>query len=139
MDLGAILLSYVNWQDLALVTALEYAYDHSPKGIKVVVQAFGILAGTEGSADALALSAAARNSHLVAFYASLTAGMAAVTVASWLTFRRDNDRAREGDENQFAVSQCQGHVRCRTRRGFADAAPALHPIDAGRPLSFAVP
>lgn len=127
----------------ALVTALEYAYDHAPGGMKVLVQAFGLLAGSAGSAGALALSAAARNPHLVAFYASLTAGMAAVTVAFWLAFRRYddqyNDRAQESDTAQFPVSQCQGHVHCRTRRRLADAAPALDPIDAGRPLSFAVP
>lgn len=126
----------------ALVTALEYAYDHAPKRMKVVVQAFGLLAGSAGSAGALTLTAAARNPHLVTFYASLTAGMVAVTVAFWLAFHRYDDQAsaggRDASQSDTASRQEQMDSR-RTRRRFADPAPTLDPIDAGRPLSFAVP
>jgi POT family proton-dependent oligopeptide transporter len=69
------------------VTGLEYAYDHSPKDMKVIVQAISLLVGGIGSAVALALSAVAHDPNLVIFYASLAGAMAAITVIFWIVFR----------------------------------------------------
>ena len=127
----------------AYVTALEYAHDHSPQRLKVVVQALSLLSGSAGSAGALALASVARDPHLVAFYASLTAGMAAVTVAFWLAFHRydaEEASAAERDACRGSIVGCQEQLGSRgARQHFADSAPTLDPIDAGRSLSFAVP
>ena len=125
----------------AYVAALEYAYDHSPQTMKVVVQAFGLLSGGAGSAGALVLTPIARDPHLVAFYASLTAGMTAATVAFWLAFHRYDAEASaaERDACRGDMAGCQEQTESRfARRRFADSAPTLDPIDTGRPLSFAV-
>lgn len=127
---------------VAYVTALEYAYNHSPRKLKVVVQAFGLLAGSAGSAGALALTPIARNPHLVAFYASLTAGMTAVTVAFWLACHEYDAEASaaERDACRGDVAGCQEQTESgRARRRFANSAPKLDPVDTGGPLSFAVP
>ena len=65
----------------AYITALEYAHNYLPQTLKVVVQALSLLSRSAGSASALALASVACNPHLIAFYASLTASIAAVTVA----------------------------------------------------------
>jgi POT family proton-dependent oligopeptide transporter len=75
------------------VTGLEYAYDHSPKDMKVIVQAINLLVAGAGSAVALALSAVAHDPNLVIFYASLTGAMTVTTVGFWLVFRNyDKDQ-----------------------------------------------
>jgi POT family proton-dependent oligopeptide transporter len=71
----------------AYVTALEYANENSPKGLKVVVQAVSMLIGGAGSAMAMALTPIAHDPNLVAFYSSLTGAMAITTVVFWLLFR----------------------------------------------------
>jgi POT family proton-dependent oligopeptide transporter len=71
----------------AYVTALEYANENSPKALKVVVQAVSLLIGGVGSAFAMALTPAAHDPNLIAFYGSLTGGMAITTVLFWLLFR----------------------------------------------------
>jgi POT family proton-dependent oligopeptide transporter len=77
------------------VTGLEYAYDHSPKGMEIIVQAFNLFVAGIGSAVALALSIVAHDPNLVIFYASLTAGMLITTVVFWIVFRRyDKSYAR---------------------------------------------
>jgi POT family proton-dependent oligopeptide transporter len=72
------------------VTGLEYAYEHSPKGMEIIVQAFNLFVAGIGSAVALALTVVAHDPNLVIFYASLTAGMLITTVISWLVFRKYN-------------------------------------------------
>ncbi|KAH7076144.1 POT family-domain-containing protein [Paraphoma chrysanthemicola] len=72
----------------AYVTGLEYAYDHSPKDMKVIVQAISLIIGGLGSAVALALTAVAHDPNLVIFYASLTVAMAATALVFWSVFRR---------------------------------------------------
>jgi POT family proton-dependent oligopeptide transporter len=71
----------------AFVTAYEYAYDHSPKDMKVIVQAINLLMAGMGSVVALALTAVAHDPNLLIFYASLTAGMAVTTMIFWVVFR----------------------------------------------------
>jgi POT family proton-dependent oligopeptide transporter len=78
------------------VTGLEYAYDHSPSDMKVIVQAVSLLVAGLGSVIALALSAVAHDPNLLVFYASLTGGMAITAVVFWIVFR-NYDR---GSSNQ---------------------------------------
>ncbi|KAF2821522.1 MFS general substrate transporter [Ophiobolus disseminans] len=70
------------------VTGLEYAYDHSPKDMKVIVQAINLLMGGIGSAVALSLTTVAHDPNLVIFYGSLGAAMALTTAIFWLLFRK---------------------------------------------------
>ena len=69
------------------VTGLEYAYGHSPKDMKVIVQAISLLVGGIGSAVALSLTTVAHDPNLVTFYGSLAGAMGATTVIFWLLFR----------------------------------------------------
>lgn len=85
----------------AYVTGLEYAYDHSPKDMKVIVQAISLLVAGIGSVVALALTPIAHDLNLVIFYASLAAGMAATTVIFWLVFR-NYDRTKSPSEQQHS-------------------------------------
>jgi POT family proton-dependent oligopeptide transporter len=76
------------------VTGLEYAYGHSPKDMKVIVQAISLLTGGIGSTVALALTPIAQDPNLVIFYASITSGMLAITVFFAVSFRKyDKSRA----------------------------------------------
>lgn len=81
------------------VTGLEYAYDHSPKDMKVIVQAISLLVAGIGSVIALALTAVAHDPNLVIFYASLTIAMTVTTFAFWIVFhhydRASNDLVHE--------------------------------------------
>jgi POT family proton-dependent oligopeptide transporter len=71
-----------------LTTGMEYAYDHSPQGMKVLVQAIGLLMAAFGSTIALALTTVAYDPNLVIFYASLAGAMTLTTVVAWLLFRK---------------------------------------------------
>ncbi|KAH8702882.1 POT family-domain-containing protein [Phaeosphaeriaceae sp. PMI808] len=84
------------------VTGLEYAYDHSPKNMKVIVQAISLLVGGLGSAIALALTAISHDPNLVIFYASLTGGMAATTIIFWLFFRKYDKSTAAGSMDESA-------------------------------------
>jgi POT family proton-dependent oligopeptide transporter len=124
----------------AYVTALEYAYHHSPKAMKVVVQAIGLLVGSVGSACAMALTPVARNPYLVTFYASLTGSMAVTTVLFWALFRRYDSSpvCVEGTADSpaavFGVAQ-QANTRPAADR-VSDGKLLLGPIDAGGPLEL---
>ncbi|KAJ4363370.1 peptide transporter ptr2 [Neocucurbitaria cava] len=72
----------------AYVTGLEYAYDHSPEDMKVIVQAISLLLGGVGSACAMALAEVARDPNLIWLYTSLTAGMAVTALIFWLLFHK---------------------------------------------------
>ena len=123
----------------AYVTALEYAYDRSPKAMKVVVQAVGLLVGGLGSACAMALTPVARDPYLVTFYGSLTGGMAITTIVFWTLFRRY-------DSSQAAVEVTAGpseaslgpmhQVDSHPTTMVSDEAPLLKPIDAGGPIEL---
>ncbi|KAH7408769.1 POT family-domain-containing protein [Phaeosphaeria sp. MPI-PUGE-AT-0046c] len=86
----------------SFVTGLEYAYDHSPKDMKVIVQAISMVVGGIGSAIALALSVIAHDPNLVIFYASLTIAMAVTTFVFYIVFRNyDRTGADVADEEQL--------------------------------------
>ncbi|KAL6705479.1 peptide transporter ptr2 [Coniothyrium glycines] len=72
----------------AMTTAMEYAYEHSPKDMKVIVQAVNLLVAGLGSASAMALATVARDPWLTYLFAGLTGGMTLTTVIFWLIFRR---------------------------------------------------
>ncbi|KAF2875212.1 POT family-domain-containing protein, partial [Massariosphaeria phaeospora] len=72
----------------AYVTGLEFAYDHSPKDMKAIIQAVNLLLAGIGSMFALALTPIAHNPYLIILYACLTAAMTVTTIAFWLIFRK---------------------------------------------------
>lgn len=123
----------------AYVTALEYAYDNSPKAMKVVVQAVGLLVGGVGSACAMALTPVARDPYLVVFYGSLTAGMAITTIVFWMLFR-ERDGLQKALEVRAgptgAIRDSVHHNGGRAANKVSDIAPLLQPIDAGDPIWF---
>jgi POT family proton-dependent oligopeptide transporter len=94
----------------AMVTALEYAYDHSPKDMKVIVQAVSLLIAGVGSAVAMALTPAARDPLMVGVYASLTGAMVLTTVIFFVIFRH-YDRPLVKDEETSDAAQAFGGVR----------------------------
>jgi POT family proton-dependent oligopeptide transporter len=124
----------------AYVTALEYAYDHSPKAMKVVVQAIGLLVGSVGSACAMALTPVARNPYLVTFYASLTGSMAVTTVIFWALFRRHDSSPVCVEGTADPPAALLGVTQPTNTRPAAnqvsDEAPSLSPIDAGGPIEL---
>jgi hypothetical protein len=124
----------------AYVTALEYAYDHSPKAMKVVVQAIGLLVGSVGSACAMALTPVARNPYLVTFYASLAGSMAATTVIFWVLFRRHDSSSEykedTADPSGAVLDVAKPANTCPAGRLVPDKAPSLGPIDAGGPIEL---
>lgn len=88
----------------AYTTALEYAYDHSPNEMKVVVQAISLLIAGIGSATALALTSVAHDPNLTIFYASLSGAMAVTTIVFWLLFRRYDMIPTNGNESESSPS-----------------------------------
>jgi POT family proton-dependent oligopeptide transporter len=86
----------------AVVTAMEYAYDHSPKDMKAVVQAVSLLIAGVGSAVAMALTPAAHDPLMVAFYGSLTGVMVLTTIIFYIIFRH-YDGFVTNDEEEPAV------------------------------------
>ena len=92
----------------AMVTAMEYAYDHSPKDMKVVVQAVSLLIAGGGSAIAMALTPAARDPLMVAFYGSLTGAMVLTTVVFYIIFRHYDRPAAKDEERSLTISVSAG-------------------------------
>ena len=98
----------------AYVTGIEYAIDHSPKDMKVLVQAISLLLAGVGSAFAMALAQVARDPNLLWLYASLTGGMAATTLIFWLVFRRydrsepDASKKNSSSEISFDLEKATG-------------------------------
>lgn len=82
----------------AMVTAMEYAYDHSPKDMKAVVQAVSLLIAGVGSAIAMALTPAARDPLMVIFYGSLTGAMVLTTIIFYVIFRHYDRPATKDEE-----------------------------------------
>jgi dipeptide/tripeptide permease len=122
----------------AYVTALEYANENSPKALKVVVQAVALLIGGVGSACAMALTPVAHDPNLVAFYGSLTVGMAITTLLFWLLFR---NLERKSSILRYTASQCdtdRGSISqvpvYHSVNPLPEAAPSLNAIDAGEPI-----
>lgn len=71
---------------LASVSGLEYAYDHSPKDMKALVQAINLVVAGMGSAVAMGLTPIARNPDLIKLYGSLCGAMTFTTILFWLLF-----------------------------------------------------
>lgn len=89
----------------AMVTAMEYAYDHSPKDMKAIVQAVSLLLAGVGSAVAMALTPAARDPLMVIFYGSLTGAMVLTTIVFYIVFRRYDRPAAKDEEISAQTSQ----------------------------------
>lgn len=85
----------------ALVTAMEYTYDHSPRDMKVVVQAVSLLIAGVASGAAMALTAVAHDPNLIWFYASLTVAMTVTAVIFWLVFRNYDSFSRATSETRI--------------------------------------
>lgn len=73
---------------LGLVSAREYAYSKAPKNMKTVVQALTQVTAGVGAAIGIAISPAAKDPHLVIFYAALAGATVGVTVFLWVLFRK---------------------------------------------------
>ncbi|CAO2651366.1 Nn.00g039360.m01.CDS01 [Neocucurbitaria sp. VM-36] len=120
----------------AYVTGLEYAYDHSPKDMKVLVQAMSLLLGGVGSACAMALAEVARDPNLIWLYASLTGGMAATALIFWLVFRKyDRLELDEADHDPSTETAHDLGKACGQRqdREESDPEPCVDTIDVISP------
>ena len=73
---------------LGFVSMSEYAYNKAPKNMKTLVQALTQLTAGIAAAIGMAISPAARDPHLVIFYASLAGATVSVTVPFWCLFRK---------------------------------------------------
>jgi POT family proton-dependent oligopeptide transporter len=94
-------------ETFSYVTGLEYAYEHSPKDMKVIVQAFNLLVGGLGSTVALALTAVAHDPKLVIFYACLTGAMLLTTMLFAIVFCKY-------DRNQLSPKEPPSDESCPT-------------------------
>lgn len=83
----------------ACVTALEYAYDHSPQNMKAIIQAINLLTAGGGSAVAMGLTPVAHDPHLTVLYASLTAAMAVATLIFWILLRKYDRLYRDNNSD----------------------------------------
>ena len=73
---------------LGFVSASEYAYSKAPKNMKTVVQALTQVTAGVAAAIGMAISPAAKDPHLVIFYAALAGATVGVTVFLWVLFRK---------------------------------------------------
>ena len=73
---------------LGFVSASEYAYSKAPKNMKTVVQALTQATAGVGAAIGMAVSPAAKDPHLVIFYAALAGVTVGVTIVLWVLFRK---------------------------------------------------
>lgn len=88
---------------LASVTGLEYAYDHSPKDMRALVQAINLVVAGMGSAVAMGLTPIARNPDLIKLYGALCAAMTLTTVLFWLLFHNyDKHPSRTPGDSSLA-------------------------------------
>jgi POT family proton-dependent oligopeptide transporter len=90
----------------AMTTAMEYAEKHAPKHMEVLVQGIGMLITGIGSTIALIIAEAARDPHLVIFYASLAAGMFVTSIVFYMIFRNcDQDETDIDSDPEKSNSQ----------------------------------
>lgn len=71
-----------------IVTASQYAYEKSPRGMRAIVQATLQLSAGLGALLGIAISPAARDPYLTAVYAALAGTMAFCSVGFWFLFRK---------------------------------------------------
>ncbi|KAF1942845.1 hypothetical protein EJ02DRAFT_465470 [Clathrospora elynae] len=94
----------------AMTAAMEYAEEHAPKDMKVLVQAVSMLLTGVGSVLALAIAEVAHDPHLTYFYASLAIAMALTTVGFWWAFRK-YDPSGHGPSSETATDPEKGDQR----------------------------
>lgn len=82
----------------ALPAGIELAENQSPKDARTVVQAMNPAVAAVGSAVAMSITPAARDPHLLVFYASLAAAMFVTTVAFALFFQGEEERVFPSDD-----------------------------------------
>lgn len=87
----------------AYTTVLEYAYDHSPKDMKAIVQAVSLLVAGLGSASAMAVAQVARDPWLTYMFAALTCAMAVTTLVFWGLFRKTDEMGRGAEEGGESI------------------------------------
>lgn len=118
----------------AMVTAMEYAYDHSPKAMKAMVQAISLLIAGVGSAVAMALTPAARDPLLVIFYGSLTGGMVLTTIIFYTIFRHYDRPAARDEEDLTEAAAADAQVDPQQQSDSRVGAPAQD-AHTGLPLA----
>lgn len=104
----------------AMTTAMEYAYEHAPKDMKVVIQAVNLLVAGLGSISAMALAEAARDPWLTYLFAGLTGGMTVTTAAFWVAFGRGT-----GSDADQKVGSCKGEIPSGLPKDVENLAPEL--------------
>jgi hypothetical protein len=87
----------------AYVTAMEYAYEQSPKDMKAIVQAISLLIGGVASGCAMGLTPIARDPYLVILYGSLTGAMTVTTALFWWLFSKYDKLEIHGADNSFTA------------------------------------
>ncbi|PSN74706.1 hypothetical protein BS50DRAFT_643157 [Corynespora cassiicola Philippines] len=92
----------------AYVTGMEYAYDHSPREMKAIVQAVSLIIAGMGSACAMGIASLARDPYLIKFYASLAGAMLLTTAVFWVLFHK-YDSATELKDVPEALSREASH------------------------------
>ncbi|KAI9679130.1 MAG: hypothetical protein M1822_007340 [Bathelium mastoideum] len=97
---------------LGFVSVSEYSYSKAPRNMRTVVQALTQFTAAVGAAIGMAISPAAKDPHLVVFYASLAGATVLVTAILWPLIRK-YDRVDE-ELNQLdlrALRQAQSEER----------------------------
>lgn len=117
----------------AYTTVLEFAYDHSPKDMKAIVQAVSLLVAGVGSAAAMALAEVARDPWLTYLFAALTGGMAITTILFWLLFRKYDEDGTIANTHDKVIDQASLDVEKATTN--VHTAPCETPAST-RPLSL---
>ncbi|KAK4865502.1 hypothetical protein LT330_009290 [Penicillium expansum] len=70
-----------------LTTGTEYVYNHTPKGMKTLVQATLLAMAGVGTCLALAFTPLTNDPHLATMYATLTGLLGRATILLWVLFR----------------------------------------------------
>jgi POT family proton-dependent oligopeptide transporter len=118
----------------AVVTAMEYAYDHSPKDMKAVVQAVSLLIAGVGSAVAMALTPAAHDPLMVAFYGSLTGAMVLTTIIFYIIFRHYDGSPTNDEEEPAVRPPSQLQAGADVNEGAVGVSPQEYTVSGATPL-----
>jgi POT family proton-dependent oligopeptide transporter len=121
----------------AVVTAMEYAYDHSPKDMKAVVQAVSLLIAGVGSAVAMALTPAAHDPLMVTFYGSLTGAMVLTIIIFYIIFRHYDGQTivdEEKPEEPAVRPPNQVQVGADVNEGAVGVFPQEHTASGATPV-----
>lgn len=118
----------------AVVTAMEYAYDHSPKDMKAVVQAVSLLIAGVGSAVAMALTPAAHDPLMVIFYGSLTGAMVLTTIIFYIIFRHYDGHTMNDEEEPAVRPPSQVQVGADINEGAVGVFPQEYTASGATPV-----